>query len=188
MALQIIDILSIFGTIFRKRYDLKKNVNPTLLKLIILSWFVLVEKYNISENLFMLNNSKCVVNICYYAPRRMYTHNSHPCFEWYIPSKSPIFTGNFKCGKWKYKWWFFVYFWKIKGMNLQKKNGIWRMVNHKLMYERGSWMGLSAWTFLMPSGIKQSFMHSIPFMDPELFENGTNFKNFCDKLTKIAFS
>ena len=20
----------------------------------------------------------------------MYTHNAHPCFEWYIPSKSPI--------------------------------------------------------------------------------------------------
>ena len=20
----------------------------------------------------------------------MYTHNTHPCFEWYIPSKSPI--------------------------------------------------------------------------------------------------
>ena len=27
------------------------------------------------------------------------------------------------------------------------------MVLHKLMYERGSWMGLSAWTFFMPSGI-----------------------------------
>ena len=65
------------------------NVNPTLLKLIILSWFILAEKYNISKNV-MLKNSKCVVNIHCYAPRRMYTHNAHLCFEWYIPSKSPI--------------------------------------------------------------------------------------------------
>ena len=49
-----------------------------------------MEKYdNISENV-MLKNSKCVINICCYAPRHMYTHNAHPCFEWYIPSKSPI--------------------------------------------------------------------------------------------------
>ena len=55
-----------------------------------MSRFILLEKYdNISEN-FMLKNSKCVINICRYAPRRMYTHNTHPCFEWYIPSKSPI--------------------------------------------------------------------------------------------------
>ena len=66
------------------------NVNPTLLKLIILSWFILLEKYdNISENV-MLKNSKCVINICCNAPRRMYTQSAHPCFEWYIPSKSPI--------------------------------------------------------------------------------------------------
>ena len=38
----------------------------------------------------MLKNSKCVINICCYTPRRMYTHNAHPCFEWYIPSKSWI--------------------------------------------------------------------------------------------------
>ena len=38
----------------------------------------------------MLKNSRCVINICCYAPRRMYTHQAHPCFEWYIPSKSPI--------------------------------------------------------------------------------------------------
>ena len=61
-------------------------INPTLLKLIILSWFIVVEKYNISENV-MLKNSKYIVSICCYAPRRMYTHNAHPCFEWYIPSK-----------------------------------------------------------------------------------------------------
>ena len=82
--------LSIFGTIFRNRWVFLINVNPTLLKLIILSWFILLEKYdNISENV-MLKNSKCVINICCYAPRRMYTQNAHPCFEWYIPSKSPI--------------------------------------------------------------------------------------------------
>ena len=58
--------------------------------MIILSWFILLEKYdNISENV-MLKNLKCVINICCCAPRRMYTHNAHPCFEWYIPSKSPI--------------------------------------------------------------------------------------------------
>ena len=85
----------------------------------------------------------------------MYTHNAHPCFEWYIPSKSPILrelldveSGNVNGG--------FKYFWKIKGMNLQN-NGEWRMVHHKLMYERGSWIWLSAWTL---------FMHSIPFMNP----------------------
>ena len=49
-----------------------------------------MEKYDgILENV-MLKNSKCVINICCYAPRRMYTHNAHPCFEWYIPGKSPI--------------------------------------------------------------------------------------------------
>ena len=99
------------------------NVNPTLLKLIILSWFILLEKYdNISENV-MLKNSKCVINICGYAPRRMYTQNAHPCFEWYIPSKSPILRELLLCEKWQYKWWFFEYFWKIKGMNLQN-NGV----------------------------------------------------------------
>ena len=57
--------------------------------------------------------------------RRMYTHNAHPCFEWYIPNKSPILqefanveSGNINGG-------FFLYFWKIQGMNLQ--NNIWRM-------------------------------------------------------------
>ena len=66
------------------------NVNPTFLKLIILSRFILLEKYdNISENV-MMKNSKCVITSCCYAPRRMYTHNAHPCFEWYIPSKLPI--------------------------------------------------------------------------------------------------
>ena len=65
-------------------------LNPTLLKLMILSWSILLEKYdNISEN-GMLKIFKCVMNICCYAPRRMYTHNAHPCFEWCIPSKSPI--------------------------------------------------------------------------------------------------
>ena len=86
-------------------------------------------------------------------PGWVYTHNAHPCFEWYTPSRSPILRELLKtCGKWQYKWWFFVYFWKIKGMNLQN-NCVWRMVHHKLMYERGSWMGLSVWTFFMPSGI-----------------------------------
>ena len=93
------------------------------LTLIILSRFILLENYNnISENV-MLKNSKCVMNICCYAPRLMYTHNAHPCFEWYIPSKSPILrellnveSGNRNGG-------FFVYFWKIKGMNLQN-NGV----------------------------------------------------------------
>ena len=44
--------LSIFGTIFRNRCDcFLINVNPTFLKLIILSRFILLEKYdNISEN------------------------------------------------------------------------------------------------------------------------------------------
>ena len=70
------------------------TVNPTFLKLIILNRFILLEKYdNISENV-TLKNSKYVINICCYAPRHMYTHNAHPCFEWYIPSKSPIFTGT----------------------------------------------------------------------------------------------
>ena len=127
------------------------NVNPTFLKLIILSRFILMEKYdNISEKV-MLKNSKCVINICCYAPRR-YVHAQRTPLFWMVHSKQVAdFTGTFKCGKWQYKWWFFVYFWKIKGMNLQN-NGVWRMVHHKLMYERGSWMGLSAWTFFMPSG------------------------------------
>ena len=50
-----------------------------------------MEKYdNISENV-MLKNSKCVVNICVMRPD-VYVHvqRAHPCFEWYIPSKSPI--------------------------------------------------------------------------------------------------
>ena len=97
---------------------------------------------------------KCLSIECsmYYAPRRMYTHNAHPCFDWYIPNKSPILrellnveSGNINGG-------FFMYFWKIKGINLQN-NGVWRMVHYILMYERDSWMGLSAWTFFMPSGI-----------------------------------
>ena len=78
----------------------------------------------------MLKNLKCVVNICCYAPRRMYTHNAHPCFEWYIPSKLPILRKIF-CGKWQYKWWFFMYFWKIKGMNLQNNSVYegWSIIN-----------------------------------------------------------
>ena len=81
----LVPFLEIGRIVFNKCY-------PTLLKLIILSWFILLEKYdNISEN-FMLKNLKCVVNICWYAPRHtcMYMHNAHPCFKWYIPSKSPI--------------------------------------------------------------------------------------------------
>ena len=66
----------------------------------------------------MLKNLKCVVNICCYVPRCMYTHNTQPCFECYIPSKSPILQELLDVesagGKWQYKWWFFVYFWKIK--------------------------------------------------------------------------
>ena len=27
--------------------------------------------------------------------RRMHTHNAHPCFEWYIPSKSPPILQEF---------------------------------------------------------------------------------------------
>ena len=143
----------------------------TLLKLIILSWFIIVEKYNISENV-MLKYSKCVVNICCCAPRRMNTHNAHPCFEWYIPSKSPILrellnmkSGNINGG-------FSCIFGRLKvRMNLQD-NGVWRVVHHKLIYknEQGSWMGLNAWTFFIPLGCalghKQSFMHSIPFISP----------------------
>ena len=94
----------------------------------------------------MLNNSKCVVNICCYAPRRMYTHNAHPCFEWYIPSKSPILQDLLNVESEN------IFFGRFKGMNLQSY-GVRRMVHHKLMYERGSWMGLNAWTFFMPSGI-----------------------------------
>ena len=48
----------------------------------------------------------------------MYTHNAHPCFEWYIPSNSPILrellnveSGNINGG-------FSYTFLKIKGMNL----------------------------------------------------------------------
>ena len=82
-----------------------------------------------------------------------YVHAERAPLFWMVHSKQVAdFTGTFKCGKWQYKWWFFEYFWKIKGMNLQN-NGVWRMVHHKLMYERGSWMELSAWTFFMPSGI-----------------------------------
>ena len=115
-----------------------------------MSWFILLEKYGyISENV-MLKNSKCVINICCYAPRRQYNAQHAPMF-WMVHSKQVAdFTGTFKCGKWQYKRWFFEYFWKIKGMNLQN-NGVQRMVHHKLMYELGSWMGLSAWTFFMPS-------------------------------------
>ena len=82
-----------------------------------------------------------------------YVHAQRTPLFWMVHSKQVAdFTGTFNCKKWQYKWWFFEYFWKIKGMNLQN-NGVWRMVHHKLMYERGSWMGLSAWTFFMPSGI-----------------------------------
>ena len=42
---------------------------------------------------------------------------------------------------------FFVYFWKIKGKNLQN-NGVWRMVYYIMMYERGSWMRLRAMNFV----------------------------------------
>ena len=57
-----------------------------------------------------------------------------PLFRMVHSKQVTDITGIFKCGKWQYKWWFFVYFWKIKGMNLQN-NGVWRMVHHKLMYE-----------------------------------------------------
>ena len=66
-----------------------------------------------------------------------YVHAQWTPLFWLVHSKQVAnFTGRptFKCGKWQYKWWFFVYFWKIKGMNLQN-NGVWRMVHHKLMYE-----------------------------------------------------
>ena len=64
----------------------------------------------------MLKNSKCVINICCYAPRHMYTHNAHPCFEWYIPSKSPFLreflnvesgniNGGFSCIFGRFKVW-----------------------------------------------------------------------------------
>ena len=94
-----------------------------------------------------------------------YVHAQSTPLFWLVHSKQVAdFTGTFKCGKWQYKWWFFVYFWKIKGTNLQN-NGVWRMVHHKLMYERGSWMGLSAWTLFIPSGCalghKQSFMSAM---------------------------
>ena len=78
-----------------------------------------------------------------------------------LPKIKIMVAPYLKCGKWQYKWW---YFWKIEGMNLQN-NGVWRMVHHKLMYEQGSWMGLNAWTFFMPSGCalghKQSFKQKI---------------------------
>ena len=97
-------------------------------------------------------NSNGEVNCRELARRPWCTHTTRTPV-WMVFSKLvAYFTGTFKCGKWQYKWWFFEYFWKIKGMNLQN-NGVWRMVHHKLMYERGSWMGLSAWTFFMPSGI-----------------------------------
>ena len=101
-----------------------------------------------------------------------YVHAQRTPLFWMVhPKQIADFMGTFKCGKWQYKWWFFVYFWKIKGMNLQN-NGVWRMVHHKLMYERGSWMGLSAWTFFMPSGYalghKQSFMDSSHSRTPNL--------------------
>ena len=80
--------------------DSKKSFKQWQLLLFVCSNFELVyfigENDNISENV-MLKNSKCVINICCYAPKRMYTHNAHPfyytlylCFEWYISSKSPI--------------------------------------------------------------------------------------------------
>ena len=95
--------LLIFGTIYRNRYDFFLiNVNPILLKLIILSWCILTEKYNISANV-KLKNSKCVClqfvvmcpGVCTRTTivcvvRMSYTHNAHPCFGWYIPSKSSI--------------------------------------------------------------------------------------------------
>ena len=107
MALPIINVCRYLVPFSEIGMIVFNNVNPTLLKLIILSWFILLEKYNnISENVprpdaaqaltssrieveVMLKNSKCVIDICCYAPRRMYTHNAHPCFEWCIPSKSP---------------------------------------------------------------------------------------------------
>ena len=98
------------------------NVNPNLLKLITLSRFILLEKYDNISDKVMLKNSKCVINICCYAPRRMYTHNAHPCFEWYIPSKTPILREllNVESGNINSVFFFFL---KIKGMNLQN-NGV----------------------------------------------------------------
>ena len=90
MALPIINICRYLVPFLEIGMIVFNYVNPTLLKLIIESLFILLEQCdNISENV-MLKNSKCVINICRYAPRRMYTHNAHPCFEWYIPSKSLI--------------------------------------------------------------------------------------------------
>ena len=134
-----------------------------------MSWSIFVEKYNISENV-MLKNSKWVVNICCYEPRRMYTHNAHPCFEWCIPSKSPILRELLNVESDNINGGFSCIFGRIKVWICTIMAGGWRIVHHKLMYERGSWMGLSAWTYFMISGCalghKQSFMHSIPFMNP----------------------
>ena len=113
-----------------------------------------------------------------------YVHAQRTPLFWMVHSKQVAdFTWTFKCGKWQYKWWFFVYFWKIKGMNLQN-NDVWRMIHHKLMYERDSWMGLSACTFFMPSGCalghKQSLILPISISIVCL-------THFCQKVDWVCF-
>ena len=70
-------------------------LNPTLLKLMILSWFILLEKYdNVSEN-GMLKIFKCVMNIlllCAHA----YVHAQRAPLFWMVHSKQVAdFTGTF---------------------------------------------------------------------------------------------
>ena len=108
----------------------------------------------------MLKNSKCVINICCYAPRRMYTHNAHvahPCFEWYIPSKSPILRellnvesgnicGGFSCifGRLKvwickimaYKGWAIIN-WCMNGVHE------WNWVHERFLYPRAAPSGIN---------------------------------------------
>ena len=146
MALPIINICRYLVPFLEIGMIVLINVNPTFLKLIILSRLILLEKYdNISENV-MLKNSKCVINICCYAPRRMYTHNAHPCFEWYIPSKSPILRELLNVESSTVNGGFSCIFGRLK---------VW--ICKIMAYEDGPsqtdvWTGFmngSAWTFLM---------------------------------------
>ena len=137
------------------------NVNPTFLKLIILSWFIVLEKYdNISENVMLKKfevHHKYLL-LCVQA----YVHDAHPCFEWYTPSKSPILrellnvesgniNGGFSCIFGRLKVWI---------CKIMAYEG-WSIMNW-CMNRVHEWDWVHE-HFLCPRA--QSFMHSIPFMN-----------------------
>ena len=62
----------------------------------------------------MLKNSKCVINICCYAPKAYVHAQRTPLFSMVQSKQVANFTRTFECGKLQYKWWFFVYLGRLK--------------------------------------------------------------------------